>query len=212
MTQAARVSPTVKTPRQARSRQTVERLLGAAAQVFSDRGYAGTTTNHIAAAAGVSVGSLYQYFPSKDAILVALAEQHVEKAFQSAMAKVAEKRTAPVRELLRALVDALIEAHLAEPRLHRVIFLEARLDPGFADRLDELDSRAMLLARELVEERASELTVDNPKMASLMVVQLLQGLTHVMAVRHPEVLAQAEFRDEFVRVLESYLLGGEARK
>lgn len=211
MRQAAKVSPTGKTPQQARSRQTVDRLLRGALRVFSEKGYAGATTNHIAVAAGISVGSLYQYFPSKDAILVALAERHVERAFESAMAKVAEKRKAPVRELLRALVDALVEAHLVEPRLHRVIFLEARLDPGFTDRLDELDARAMRLARELVEERSAELAVKDPKMAGLMVVQLLQGLTHVMAVRHPEVLAQAEFRDEFVRVLESYLLGGGAK-
>ena len=62
-----------KQPQQSRSRATVEFLLEAAAQVFGERGYLATTTNGIAERAGVSVGSLYQYFPSKDAILLALA-------------------------------------------------------------------------------------------------------------------------------------------
>ena len=67
-----------KRPRQERSRSTVDVLLRAAAQVFAARGYAATTTNHIAARAGVSIGSLYEYFPSKDALLVALMEARTD--------------------------------------------------------------------------------------------------------------------------------------
>src|SRR6185295_18754704 len=66
-----------KRPVQARSQRTVDAVLKAAAQVFTRRGYAGATTNHIAERAGVSVGSLYEYFPSKDALLVALMEAHL---------------------------------------------------------------------------------------------------------------------------------------
>jgi AcrR family transcriptional regulator len=65
-------------PVQARSKQTVERILAAAAHVFSERGYA-ATTNHVAEAAGLSIGSLYQYFPNKDALLVALHSRHLEE-------------------------------------------------------------------------------------------------------------------------------------
>jgi len=66
-----------KTPRQQRSRATVEAVLTAAAQVFEARGYAAGTTNRIAERAGVSVGTLYQYFPNKEAIAVALLERHL---------------------------------------------------------------------------------------------------------------------------------------
>lgn len=65
-------------PVQARSKQTVERVLAAAAHVFSERGY-GATTNHVAELAGVSIGSLYQYFPDKDALLVALHHRHLDE-------------------------------------------------------------------------------------------------------------------------------------
>lgn len=196
-----------KTPQQERSRRTVESVLEAAAQVFAQRGYANTTTNHIAARAGVSIGSLYQYFPSKDAVLLALAERHMERSFAAAMQEVGDKRSAPVPELLRALVDALVHAHQAEPRLHRVIFEEARLDAGFRRRLDELEGRAMQIARELIDERCTELAIDNPAVASLLVVQILEAVTHSMVVRHPDILRTSEFREELVAMLVAYLTG-----
>jgi len=200
---------TSRTPRQQRSRHTVECVLAAAAHVFSEHGYANTTTNRIAARAGVSIGSLYQYFPSKDAVLMALAERHVERAFATVMEEVRAQRAAPVLDFLRALVDALVEAHQIEPRLHRVIFEEARLDESFRRRLDELDVRAVAVARELIDQRIAELSVRNPELASFIVVQVLEGLTHAMVIRHPKMLRTPEFRDEFVRLLAGYLVAGK---
>jgi AcrR family transcriptional regulator len=66
-------------PSQARAQRTVEAILEGAARVFRERGF-GATTNHIAIKAGVSVGTLYEYFPHKQALLVALAERHLESA------------------------------------------------------------------------------------------------------------------------------------
>jgi len=68
-----------KTPKQKRSREMVERLLEATAATLAERGLDDTTTNHIAERAGVSIGSLYQYFPDKEAILEALMERVSEK-------------------------------------------------------------------------------------------------------------------------------------
>jgi hypothetical protein len=112
-----------------------------------------------------------------------------------------------VPELLRALVDALVQAHQAEPRLHRVIFEEARLEASFRRRLDDLEGKAMQIARELIEERCAELAIDNPAIASLLVVQILEAVTHSMVVRHPDVLRTTEFREELVALLVAYLTG-----
>src|SRR5579859_8145808 len=69
---------TRRKPTQERSRQVVAALLEATAQVIAERGLAQTTTNHIAARAGVSVGSLYQYFANKEELLAALFDKLVE--------------------------------------------------------------------------------------------------------------------------------------
>jgi AcrR family transcriptional regulator len=212
MARARAAQRRLRTPRQARSRQTVECVLAAAAHVFAHRGYANTTTNHIAARAGVSIGSLYQYFPSKDALLLALAERHIESGFAKVMEEVRAHREASVPDFLRTLVDALIAAHEIDPRLHEVIFEEARLPASFRRRLEELEARAVEVARDLIEARIADLAVPNPEIASFIVVQILDGLTHAMVLRHPEMLHAPEFRAEFVRLLEGYLLGrGERR-
>src|SRR5512138_3526613 len=117
-----------KRPCQERSRSTVDVLLRAAAQVFSARGYAATTTNHIAARAGVSIGSLYEYFPSKDALLVALTEAHIaegEAILNEVWAQVDTCRD--LHEMVRRFARAMFELHARDRTLHRLLFEEAPL-------------------------------------------------------------------------------------
>src|SRR5215472_19289867 len=85
-----------KKPRQQRSQATVYAILDATARVLCTTGYDRASTNRIALAAGVSVGSLYQYFPSKEALVAALAEQHVEQMTNLVRLKLAEVASAPI--------------------------------------------------------------------------------------------------------------------
>lgn len=116
-----------KRPRQQRSREMVDRILDAAARIFPEAGYHGTTTNDVADAAGVSVGSLYQYFPNKDALLVAIGERHVEEATQQLAAVAAALREAApdVEETCQAFVSAAVA--LNQPNeLHRILWTAPR--------------------------------------------------------------------------------------
>ncbi len=125
-----------KIPRQERSRRLVARVLDEAARLFSERGYQETTTNHVAEAAGVSVGSLYQYFPNKDALVVAVAERHLDDAAQQMGELLPALRTeAPdLADLCRTLVTAVAELN-DDPQLDELLWraprtaaLDARLD------------------------------------------------------------------------------------
>jgi AcrR family transcriptional regulator len=121
-----------KQPVQDRARDTVEILLRAAAQVFAARGYAATTTNKVAERAGVSIGSLYQYFPNKDALLVALINAHVHEGetilIAAATAAVSAHDALPAAT--RRLVRAMVELHARDRALHQVLFEEAPLPPA----------------------------------------------------------------------------------
>jgi AcrR family transcriptional regulator len=81
-----------KRPVQSRSRATVEAVLAAAARILEDQGLSGFNTNAVAERAGVSIGSLYQYFPSKDAILVALMEQSLTLFYEDLSAAIDRAR------------------------------------------------------------------------------------------------------------------------
>lgn len=137
-------------PVQERSQATVEFVLEAAAQVFKREGF-GATTNRIAAAAGVSIGSLYEYFPNKQALLLALAERHVALAESGIHAACTTPAT--LRELLAALQQAI----LASQRFpSQALALVAQQAAGPA-----LQARALTLRQtvlQILTERASHLS------------------------------------------------------
>ena len=107
-------------PRQGRSRQTVEAVLDAVVRVIRREGVEAITTNRIAEAAGVSIGSLYQYFPDKQAIFSALHERHVEDVHRVIESAMAEHATS-LEAFTRALVEGLADLHAAEPELHELV-------------------------------------------------------------------------------------------
>jgi AcrR family transcriptional regulator len=117
-----------KTPRQERSRATVEAILQAAAYILVRSGYDALTTNSIAERAGVNIASLYQYFPNKEAILAELYRRH---AAESRAAMLAASQTsggkghASTARSIRRLVEALVAAHTVAPELHRIFTQDA---------------------------------------------------------------------------------------
>ncbi|KUI40894.1 TetR family transcriptional regulator [Mycobacterium sp. GA-1199] len=127
-----------KRPRQNRSRDTVEVLLEAAAQVFNREGLK-ATTNRIADRAGVSIGSLYQYFPNKHALIRALAERHVNeaRARMDAVFKRLRDEEPPFEESMRMILEAVVDLHRDRPGLHRLMH---RLEPRLPSDLDALRS------------------------------------------------------------------------
>jgi len=140
-----------KLPVQDRSRRTVEAILDAAAHLFVERGYAATTTNHVAEAAGVSVGSLYQYFPSKDALLVALDLRHLDHAEACLHVELAAlaRDAPPPAEWARRLVGVLVAIN--ESDLDRLLY---RIAPP----VPEVERRVEALVRLMANDAQRHLT------------------------------------------------------
>lgn len=205
MPAAAALKPR-KTPRQERARRTVEAILEAAAQVFERRGYAAGTTDAIAERAGVSIGSLYQYFPNKDAILVALAERHLDEGF-ALMERLLAQATAdpPALEvLLRGFVEAMVALHRREPRLHRVLFEEAPLPAGLRRSLAQREEALAAQVARLLESHPA-LSLPDPQAAAYLVVRSVEGLVHGFILHPPKHLEPDVFQAQIVRLLERYL-------
>src|SRR3954464_6272927 len=100
MQRQARTTPR-KHPRQARSRATVDTVLEATARVLVKRGFDGLTTNIVADAAGVSIASLYQYFPNKEALVAALIEKHVDEMTSMVLCELTRVAQLPMAEAVR---------------------------------------------------------------------------------------------------------------
>ncbi|HEX4352026.1 MAG TPA: TetR/AcrR family transcriptional regulator [Polyangiales bacterium] len=111
-------------PRQARAQATVDAIIQATARVLVEDGYDRASTNRIAQAAGVSIGSLYQYFPSKEALVAALVEAHVDRMMEVVSRRLDDSAPEDLRRSAENLVDALIAAYRVDPKLHHVLCQE----------------------------------------------------------------------------------------
>lgn len=126
-------------PRQDRSRRRVAALLDAAADEFAERGFAGATTTAIAARAGVPIGSLYQWFPDKEALLYGIADRHLTQGTDTVLRALARAQAAPdLESSVRILVEAAVDANSGDPRIHRILYREAPRPPELQARLGEL--------------------------------------------------------------------------
>jgi AcrR family transcriptional regulator len=194
-----------KHPRQTRSRGTVDAILEAAAQVFTTHGYAAGTTNRIAARAGVSIGSLYEYFPSKDALLVALMERHVaegERVLADAAATIAA--SPGLDATVRSFVRAMVTLHARDRALHRVLFEEAPFPRAVRRSIEALETRVVEVVEAYLRAHP-ESTRRDAALAATVVVHTIEGLTHKLVVHGPARLDIEPYVDEMVALVVSYL-------
>lgn len=138
-------------PRQARSQERVNRILDVAQDLFASQGYAATTTNAIAAQAQVPIGSLYQFFPDKTAILQALALRYVEMLHQELVfIDEAEAVTLPLADYVNQLIDTTDRFFTENPSYY-AIFMEVQ---GTIRELEEIDEATDV---KLIQDLASSL-------------------------------------------------------
>lgn len=196
-----------KKPRQQRSKQMVHAILQAAAELFAQLGYARATTNKIADRAGVSVGSLYQYFPNKDSILAGLLAQHhaeVHEVVGAALSRLADPAT-PLADGLRQLLTELVALHQANPALTRALSAAVLRESPAADDPHKDDGGAQ--ARRvsiLLAARPDVRDGDYVAMAAVL-GQTTTQLTRWLVHDTPPGMDQSALLEEALRLLLRYL-------
>ncbi|MCS6741235.1 TetR/AcrR family transcriptional regulator [Acinetobacter baumannii] len=116
-----------KRPRQARSLATFEAILEAAARILESLGFAGFNTNAVAERAGVSIGSLYQYFPSKDALIVELIRRERAKLSNHIVEAIQQSDAADLKDKLKLIIQAAVQHQLSRPQLARTLEFASEL-------------------------------------------------------------------------------------
>ena len=173
MTQPAIPRPR-KAPVQARSAATVEAILEAAAHILESEGFEGYTTNAITKRAGVSIGSLYQYFPNKDAVTAALVMADAARLHDDVHAAAEATAGEDFQAQLNALIDVVVAHQLDRPDLARLIDVEERrlaTDPALAAK----DASVLVLIRDLLVAQQIRLPFDLDSVA-----RDLFGMVHGM--------------------------------
>ena len=171
---------TVRQPKQKRSIQMKEKILSAAMQLICDKGFFETTTNEIAKAAGISIGSLYSYFSDKDTILAELLERH-HQHFMSVFEVLSTEMNVQLysenlHEWLRRLVMKLIDLHLSVKDFNRALSELYYAKPEVAAILDSHEEEIRRAVLELLRENVSRVQADDLEAASVVIVDFINAL------------------------------------
>lgn len=192
-----------KRPRQRRSLATVEAILVAAAETFVSAGFEHATVHAIADRAGVSIGSLYQYFPNREALLVALIEKHTDASLLELEHALASAEAMPLDEAVRLVVSSMVRAH--QSPLHRLLARE--LDElGRLDAVQRaIDRRAGRAVAQFLTRRSSDIRAPHVEVASFLLVRAVDVLTHALVNDCPSPLGELEQIDELCALVTGYL-------
>lgn len=196
-----------KSASQARSRATVDALIEATARILVHDGFEKTSTNRIAEVAGVSVGSLYQYFPSKEALVAAVIDRHNEEIMGIVRMALIEVADLPVDKAVRRLVTVAIEAHRINPKLHRVLAEQIPRTGQLAD-VEAFNREVHNLVRTYLESRRKEMRKIDLDIATFICVSTIESVAHNTVLNQAEMLTEKTVKvlvDETTRMVVGYL-------
>jgi AcrR family transcriptional regulator len=199
----AKRTPVRRKPKQFRARQTVEAVLESAARVLKREGSGAVTTNRIAEVAGVSIGSVYQYFPDKRAIFLALHQRHIEQIDRRIAATLVENAASSLEGLIRALVEAMVDAHATDPEFYALLDTQV---PHRATGTRAFPVRLHGAFRLAVGSRTNELKHDHDLDKIVFVVaHMVDSLSQGAVLRRPSGLSLAAAKEETVCAVLAYL-------
>jgi AcrR family transcriptional regulator len=202
--QVKKASVARREPTQRRALQTVEAVLDAVVRVLKQHGVEGVTTNRIAEVAGVSIGSVYQYFPDKRAIFTALHDRHVAQVSRVIDATLVEQASSSLDDFVRALVTALVHAHASDPELHEVISTVPH--GGEGARALEVRLRKTFMVAITSRSRGGVAPRDLDRMLFVL-PHVVEALVHGAVHRRPARMSVGVATDEAIKAVIACLRG-----
>jgi AcrR family transcriptional regulator len=197
-------SQRIRTPRQKRSRKTKARLLDAGQRLICRKGFHGTNSKEIAAAAGVAIGSFYAYFKNKKDLFIAVLNRYTERIFASIPELRSDRLSRrDAKGLIHEYVRDVVKAHDL-PELHRELFVVLRNDPDLEGLIDRWQKRAVRQLESSLQSAAGYLRIRNTRVAAVLLNASLEAVIQRItlyrtAVDEAELVA--ELADMFCRYL-----------
>lgn len=196
-----------KNAAQQRSRATVDALVGATARILVKEGFDKASTNHIAEVAGVSIGSLYQYFPGKEALVVAVAKRHRAELLRVGRDVMVDIETLPLEQGIAALVAAAVAAHRVDPKLHRVLAEEVPRVGGLKE-VGTFSREYYALFEQYLGSRHGAVRALDVRLAAFVCMTTIEALTHNAVLHHADMVADEAMDalvEEATRLIVGYL-------
>lgn len=195
-----------KRAKQRRARITVDAIVEAAARVVSQVGLDRASTNRIAEVAGVSIGSLYQYFPGKTALMAAVIEREAEADLDAMREVFADCSTLPLPETIDRTIEHFVHRFARNPALYRwmLTYVPAL---GQHPKIRSIASQGRDLLRDLLVERRTELAPGiDPPVAAMIVGSAVEAAAQTAVFERPHTLTDGTLARELAALCRHYLL------
>ena len=196
-----------KKPKQNRAQATVDAILGAMAHILIGGGSGKTSTNHIAKIAGVSIGSLYQYFPNKESIVLALIDSYSKKILNQITLHIEQSEGRPMKVAVRDYIRAMLSIPAKNPKLHQA-FVGEIIRIGH-HHIRELEDKLVQIVYELLLEHRNAILPKDLRLAAFILVTTAEGVINMALLKNPEIVSSPEFESELVAVILRYLTGSD---
>lgn len=203
MKRKARINPR-KLPTQERSKQLVDSLLSATAKILVRLGYEGLSTNRVAEEAGVSVGSLYQYFPNKESLVAALIQRWSDGVMETLADHYLEVRHESIETAVETLVAAALDFTRMDAKLHRILTQQIP-NVNALPALELFNRRMSERVASWLEVHREQLEVEDLHLVAEVVVMTLSGLSDYALIQRPELLDSPSFVQHLSRLVLGYL-------
>lgn len=202
---------TRKSPKQERAKETIQVLIKATAQFLQKHDYDSLSTNKIAEVAGVSIGTLYQYFPTKEALVVALVNQQFEEDFERIRRLLEESAIGSLAEGVALIVRATLSLFSEQTQLRLVVFEQSRR-LSLTKSKQTFQQRIRTLLIENYEKHCDNKIQKPTELSTYVVTSAVVGSLMAAASEHPEYLKSAKFENEIVKLIMGYYVGGPETK
>jgi AcrR family transcriptional regulator len=207
-TSVAASRPSRKAPTQDRAKVTVDAILRATAHILKTEGFSACSTNAVARKAGVSIGSLYQYFSSKEALVAALAAQHAEEGqalLLEMVTQAALEGPLSLEAQVRRYIDAMVRLHTGDVALHRVLMQQVPSIPAAMEAVHRVSNRSGEVVRAWLESRRGALRPLDPAVATYVLVTSVEAVTHLQVLERPAQLDADTLVNELTWLVLGYL-------
>lgn len=200
-----------KLPQQDRSRMTVDAILEATTRILMEEGYDKANTNRIAERAGISIGSLYQYFPNKESLMAALMDQHSNEIAALVESKLQNLFDIPPEIAIPELIRAVIAAHAINPGLHQVLSEEIPRSER-PRQMQTADERIAELLQAYLTRWRDRIYPPNLDMTIFILSRTVESLCHSAVIEHPSFVSNSQFEQEVSTLLLLYLTSSSGER
>ncbi|MDC0254854.1 TetR/AcrR family transcriptional regulator [Bacteriovoracales bacterium] len=195
-----------KYPSQSRSKVTVDSIIESAFEILIKFGYEKSTTQRIAERAGVSVGTLYQYFPNKKSIFTELQRHYADKLYEHLEKLLEPCRELPIIDAISLFVEGFI-GHISKNLEIWHVLLGYR-DHFLPEEERTIRNKRLLgLLTQNMSLREEPLRITDIEMASLLMINMCESITHSVITQYPEKLNNGSLEKELKSLLSSYIIG-----